>query len=36
MPEWIAKYWLEWVFGLLIGILTLVVRTLSARIKKQA
>lgn len=35
MPEWIAKYWLEWVFGLLIAILTFVVRTLSARIRKQ-
>ena len=36
MPEWIAKYWLEWLFGVLIAVLTLVVRTLSARIKKQA
>jgi len=35
LPEWIAKYWLEWVFGLLIAILTFVVRTLSTRIRKQ-
>ena len=36
MPEWITRYWVEWVFGLLIAILTFVVRTLSARIKKQS
>lgn len=35
MPEWIVKYWVEWVFGLLIAVLTVVVRTLSARIRKQ-
>lgn len=36
MPEWVTKYWLEWVFGLLIAVLTYVVRTLSTRIKRQA
>lgn len=35
MPEWITKYWLEWVFGLMVAALTFVVRTLSARLKKQ-
>ena len=35
MPEWITKYWVEWVFGLIVAALTVVVRTLSARIKKQ-
>lgn len=36
MPEWITRYWVEWVFGLLIAALTLVVKTLSTRIKKQS
>lgn len=35
MPEWITKYWTEWVFGLIVAALTTVVRTLSVRIKKQ-
>ena len=34
MPEWVSKYWVEWVFGLLIAVLTWVVRTLSGRLKK--
>ena len=25
MPEWVAKYWIEWVFGLLIAALTIIV-----------
>ena len=32
---WITKYWLEWLFGILITVLTFVVRSLSARIKQQ-
>lgn len=35
MPEWIAKYWIEWVFGLLIAVLTWVVKRMSGRIKQQ-
>lgn len=35
LPEWIAKYWVEWAFGLIVAALTCVVRTLSARIKRQ-
>lgn len=35
MPEWITKYWLEWVFGLMVAGLTFVTRTLAARLKKQ-
>jgi hypothetical protein len=34
MPEWISRYWVEWVFGLLIAVLTWVVRTLSSRLKQ--
>lgn len=35
MPEWIARYWVEWVFGLLIAVLTWIVKRLSTRIKKE-
>ena len=35
MPEWITKYWIEWVFGLLIAALGYVVKTLSGRVKRQ-
>ena len=35
MPEWVSKYWVEWVFGLIIAGLTWMVRRLSARIKKE-
>ena len=35
MLDFILKYWLEWLFGILITVLTLVVRKLSARIKQQ-
>lgn len=35
MPEWIGKYWIEWLFGVFAAALTLMVRTLSARLKKQ-
>ena len=35
MPEWISKYWIEWVFGLISLLLGWTVRRLSARIKKE-
>lgn len=35
MPEWIVKYWIEWVFGLLIAALTVVVKSMSGRVKRQ-
>lgn len=35
MPEWISKYWLEWVFGILIAGLTWVVKRMSGRIKTE-
>ena len=33
MPEWITKYWVEWVFGVLIAGITWVVRRLGKRLK---
>ena len=35
MPEWITKYWVEWVFGLIIAGMTFVIKKLSSQIKKQ-
>ena len=35
MPEWITKYWLEWVFGLLIAGLTWAIKKLSTRLRKE-
>ncbi len=33
--DWIVKYWVEWVFGLLIAALTIVVKRISSRLKKE-
>ena len=35
MPEWITKYWVEWVFGLIIAVITFVVKKLFTRIKQE-
>ena len=35
MPEWITKYWVEWVFGLIIAGLTWALKRLNTRIKKE-
>ena len=35
MPEWITKYWVEWLFGLFAAGITLAVRGVSGRLKKQ-
>ena len=35
MPEWITKYWLEWIFGLGIAVLTWLYKRLSGRIQKE-
>jgi hypothetical protein len=35
MPEWIAKYWVEWVFGIIAAALGWMVKRLSARIRKE-
>lgn len=33
MPEWIVKYWVEELFGLVVAVLTFVVRSLHKRLK---
>lgn len=35
MPEWIAKYWIEWIFGLLIAALGVLWKTLSNKVKDE-
>lgn len=35
MPEWVTKYWLEWLFGVAIAILTALWRSVSAKLKQQ-
>lgn len=35
MPEWIVKYWAEWLFGIVCGGLTLAYRRMSARAKQD-
>lgn len=35
MPDWIAKYWVEWIFGILCGMLAWLYKRLSASLRKQ-
>ncbi len=35
MPEWITKYWVEWVFGLVTAGLLAYIRSLARQIKKE-
>ena len=35
MPDWISKYWIEWIFGILCAILAGLYRNLASRMKKQ-
>ena len=35
MPEWIVKYWVQWVFGLIIAALTAYCRHLSQTVKAE-
>lgn len=35
MPEWIAKYWIQWAFGIITGAPGLAYKRLSAKVKKH-
>lgn len=35
MPEWIVKYWIEWLFGVLIAAIAAYSKHLSAQVKKE-
>jgi hypothetical protein len=36
MPEWIAKYWLEWLFGIVVTVIGIVVRKINQRVKETS
>lgn len=35
MPEWVIKYWVEWVFGLIIAGLGFAVKHISSKVKAE-
>ena len=35
MPEWIAKYWVEWAFGIVAGVLLWLYRRMASRLKQN-
>lgn len=35
MPEWIVKYWVEWVFGLVIAGMGWILKRLNAKLKRE-
>ena len=35
MPEWVVKYWVEWVFGLVVAGLAWCVKHLSSKVKAE-
>lgn len=35
LPEWITKYWVEWIFGIVATALTVIVKRISTRLKKE-
>jgi len=35
MPEWITKYWIEWIFGILIAILGGLYKRLSGKVQQN-
>lgn len=36
MPEWIAKYWIEWLFGVVVAIIGYAVKKINTRVKETA
>ena len=36
MPEWIIKYWVEWVFGVVVAILGVLIRKINTRVKETS
>lgn len=35
MPEWVAKYWVEWVFGLVVAGVAAYCKRIAAQVKKE-
>lgn len=36
MPEWIVKYWVEWLFGIVVTVLGILIRKINTRVKQTA
>ena len=36
MPDWIAKYWIEWVFGIVVAALGWLIKRINNRVKESA
>lgn len=36
MPEWIARYWLEWLFGVVVAVLGVLIRKINTRVKETS
>ena len=36
VPEWIAKYWIEWLFGIVVAALGWLIRRINKRVKDAA
>ena len=36
MPEWIVKYWVEWLFGIVVAILGYLLKKINKRVKDTA
>ena len=36
MPEWIAKYWIEWAFGVIVAVLGYLIRKINTRVKETS
>lgn len=36
MPDWIIKYWIEWLFGVVVTILGILIRKINRRVKETA
>ncbi len=35
LPDWIVKYWVEWIFGILAGVLIAAWRSLAKKVQKE-
>ena len=35
MPEWIVKYWVEWLFGIIIAVVAAYCKHIAAQVKKE-
>lgn len=36
MPDWIVKYWVEWLFGIVVAVLGYLIKKINARVKQAS